>query len=233
MADAAGIDARVLVVDDGSPDGTADARRGRRPPATRGSRCCGGRARRGSGRRTAPASAARWTRARGLVVEMDCDFSHDPARLPDPVAATADADLVLGSRYVPGGGVARWGAVRRSISRAGCEYARADPGRGRARPHRRLQVLPPRGARGHPARRGDRRRVRVPDRDDLPRPGARASAWWRCRSPSPSASAGRSKMSRRIVWEAAALVPRLRRRLGPVPRGAARRRPGPASPLGR
>ena len=63
--------------------------------------------------------------ARGaeLLMEMDSDFSHDPADLPRLVAATADADLVLGSRYVPGGGVTDWGVARRAISRGGSLYA--------------------------------------------------------------------------------------------------------------
>ena len=63
--------------------------------------------------------------ARGaeLLMEMDSDFSHDPADLPRLVAATDDADLVLGSRYVPGGGVTDWGLGRRAISRGGSLYA--------------------------------------------------------------------------------------------------------------
>ena len=56
------------------------------------------------------------------VIEMDADLSHDPADLLRLLAA--DADLVLGSRYVPGGGVEDWDALRRAISRAGCSYAR-------------------------------------------------------------------------------------------------------------
>jgi dolichol-phosphate mannosyltransferase len=60
-----------------------------------------------------------------LIVEMDCDFSHDPRALPSLITAAADADLVLGSRYVPGGGTRRWGVVRRMISRSGCMYAKA------------------------------------------------------------------------------------------------------------
>ncbi len=60
-----------------------------------------------------------------LVMEMDCDFSHDPADVPRLVAATAEADLVIGSRYVAGGGVRNWGPVRRAVSRLGCLYARA------------------------------------------------------------------------------------------------------------
>ena len=54
---------------------------------------------------------------------MDCDFSHDPADVPRLIAATESADLVLGSRYVAGGGTENWGALRRFVSRAGCLYA--------------------------------------------------------------------------------------------------------------
>jgi len=60
-----------------------------------------------------------------LVFEMDCDFSHDPADAPRLVQAAEDADLVLGSRYVPGGGTRNWGLVRRFISRGGSLYAQA------------------------------------------------------------------------------------------------------------
>jgi dolichol-phosphate mannosyltransferase len=64
--------------------------------------------------------------ARGaeLIFEMDADFSHDPRYLADLLGAARDADLVLGSRYVPGGGVRDWGAARRLISRGGSFYAR-------------------------------------------------------------------------------------------------------------
>jgi dolichol-phosphate mannosyltransferase len=55
---------------------------------------------------------------------MDCDFSHDPADVPRLVAAAADADLVVGSRYVPGGGIRNWGVVRRLVSAGGSWYAR-------------------------------------------------------------------------------------------------------------
>jgi dolichol-phosphate mannosyltransferase len=58
------------------------------------------------------------------VLEIDCDFSHDPADVPRLLAAAADADLVIGSRYVDGGGVADWGPLRRTISRGGSAYAR-------------------------------------------------------------------------------------------------------------
>jgi dolichol-phosphate mannosyltransferase len=117
------IDGHILVVDDGSPDGTADlaAQVGAREPRVevlRRARKEGiGPAYRAGFRRALDRGAAR-------IVEMDCDFSHDPARVPALVAATDHADLALGSRYVPGGGVVRWGPLRRAISRGGCWYAR-------------------------------------------------------------------------------------------------------------
>ena len=114
---------RVLVVDDGSPDGTGEL-------ADRLGECHDDvevlhRARKeGLG----PAYVAGFERAldggAALVAQMDADFSHDPADLPRLLAAADDADLVLGSRYVDGGGVADWGAVRRLISRGGSAYAR-------------------------------------------------------------------------------------------------------------
>jgi dolichol-phosphate mannosyltransferase len=58
------------------------------------------------------------------IIEMDADFSHDPAYLPRLVGAADEADLVIGSRYVPGGGVTDWGPMRRFISRGGSAYAR-------------------------------------------------------------------------------------------------------------
>ncbi|HWB23773.1 MAG TPA: polyprenol monophosphomannose synthase [Gaiellaceae bacterium] len=60
-----------------------------------------------------------------LVLEMDCDFSHDPAEVPQLIAAAEHgADLVLGSRYIPGGSIPNWGLLRRLISSAGNLYAR-------------------------------------------------------------------------------------------------------------
>src|SRR4029078_6026149 len=61
----------------------------------------------------------------GLILEMDADFSHDPAYLPRLLEAAGRADVVLGSRYVDGGGVSGWGALRRAVSRGGSAYARA------------------------------------------------------------------------------------------------------------
>jgi dolichol-phosphate mannosyltransferase len=115
--------ARVLVVDDASPDGTggiADALAEVHPEVSVLHR----ERKEGLG----PAYIAGFERALAggaeLIVQMDADFSHDPADVPRLIAATRDADLALGSRYVPGGGVADWGLGRRMISRAGSIYAR-------------------------------------------------------------------------------------------------------------
>jgi dolichol-phosphate mannosyltransferase len=114
---------RVLIVDDSSPDGTgriadrlAEAHedievmhRGRKQglgPAYI------------AGFRRALAEGAR------LIVQMDSDFSHEPAYLPRLLDAARRADLVVGSRYIPGGGVTEWGPMRRAISRGGSAYAR-------------------------------------------------------------------------------------------------------------
>jgi dolichol-phosphate mannosyltransferase len=120
---ATGMDHRVLVVDDGSPDGTGEIA-DRLATELAEVEVLHRSAKEGIG----PAYLAGFDRAlRGgadLVLEMDSDFSHDPADLPRLVAAAAGADLVLGSRYVPGGGVADWGLGRRAISRGGSLYAK-------------------------------------------------------------------------------------------------------------
>ncbi|HKA67297.1 MAG TPA: polyprenol monophosphomannose synthase [Solirubrobacterales bacterium] len=115
--------AQVLIVDDGSPDGTGDI--AERLAEEHGSVSVLHRPRKeGLG----PAYVAGFRRAlaggAGLVLEMDSDFSHDPAYLPRLLEAAQRADLVLGSRYVPGGGVGDWGPLRRAISRGGSAYAR-------------------------------------------------------------------------------------------------------------
>jgi dolichol-phosphate mannosyltransferase len=115
--------AQVLIVDDSSPDGTGELadRLAARPedvlvlhrPRKEG---------------LGPAYIAGFREAlaggAGLVLEMDADFSHDPAYLPRLLDAAKRADLVLGSRYVDGGGVSDWGPLRRAISRGGSAYAR-------------------------------------------------------------------------------------------------------------
>jgi len=114
---------RVVIVDDGSPDGTgvlADALAAAHPgrvevihrPAKGG---------------LGPAYIAGFRRALeltpDLIAQMDADFSHDPAALPRLVASTRDADLAVGSRYVPGGGTMGWPLWRRLMSRMGGRYA--------------------------------------------------------------------------------------------------------------
>jgi len=113
----------VLVVDDGSPDGTgrlADALAGEHPQV----RVLHRPAKEGLGRAYLAGFEVAMAEGAELVLEMDADFSHDPADLPRLIAAAEGADLVLGSRYVPGGGVEDWGAVRRMLSRGGSWYAR-------------------------------------------------------------------------------------------------------------
>jgi dolichol-phosphate mannosyltransferase len=114
---------RVLVIDDNSPDGTgevADRLAAELEPVDVLHR----ERKEGLG----PAYLAGFRRALAdgaeLVLEMDCDFSHDPRDVPRLIAAAEDgADLVLGSRYVPGGRIPNWGLLRRFISRGGCVYA--------------------------------------------------------------------------------------------------------------
>jgi dolichol-phosphate mannosyltransferase len=117
-----GPDDRVLVIDDNSPDGTgeiADRLAAEQPRVAVLHRS----AKEGLG----PAYLAGFRRALAdgaeLVLEMDCDFSHDPGDVPRLIAAARDADLVLGSRYAPGGRIENWGPVRRFVSRAGSLYA--------------------------------------------------------------------------------------------------------------
>ncbi len=118
----------LAVVDDGSPDGTgaiADRLAATRPgevhvlhrPEKQG---------------LGTAYVAGFRRALELgysrVVQMDCDFSHDPAAVPSLLAGLDEgqgADLAVGSRYVPGGGTVNWGVIRALVSRAGSAYARA------------------------------------------------------------------------------------------------------------
>jgi dolichol-phosphate mannosyltransferase len=116
--------ARVLVVDDGSRDGTAElADALARADAAVEVIHRPGKA--GLGRAYVTGFSAALAAGAELVVEMDADLSHDPADLPRLVAAAeAGADLALGSRYVAGGGVADWGLDRRVLSRFGCAYAR-------------------------------------------------------------------------------------------------------------
>jgi dolichol-phosphate mannosyltransferase len=115
-------DAHVLIVDDGSPDGTGEI--ADRLAAEHEEIQVLHRARKeGLG----PAYIAGFREAlaggAGLIIEMDSDFSHEPAYLPRLLEAAERADIVIGSRYVPGGGVSDWGPLRRAISRGGSAYA--------------------------------------------------------------------------------------------------------------
>jgi dolichol-phosphate mannosyltransferase len=115
---------RVLVVDDSSPDGTGEIAR-RLSAELPGVEVLDRPRKEGLGPAYLAGFRAALAGGAGLVVEMDCDFSHDPAHLPRLLEASRSADLVIGSRYVDGGGVGDWGAARRAISRGGSVYARA------------------------------------------------------------------------------------------------------------
>jgi len=115
--------AQVLIVDDSSPDGTG-ALADRLAAQHENVHVLHRPRKEGLG----PAYIAGFRKALAggadLVLEMDSDFSHDPAYLPRLLDAAKNADLVLGSRYVDGGGVSDWGPLRRAVSRGGSAYAR-------------------------------------------------------------------------------------------------------------
>jgi dolichol-phosphate mannosyltransferase len=115
---------RVLVIDDASPDQTgelADRLADELPWVGVLHRS----AKEGIGRAYLAGFAEALATGAELVLEMDCDFSHDPRDVSRLIATAEDgADLVLGSRWVEGGGTENWGAVRRFISRGGSLYAR-------------------------------------------------------------------------------------------------------------
>ena len=117
------LDARVLVIDDSSPDGTGELA-DRLTGEFRFLSVLHRQKKEGLG----PAYLAGfvWALATDAdrIVEMDCDFSHDPEDLPRLLAATENADLALGSRYVEGGGTRNWSVARRAVSRFGSLYAR-------------------------------------------------------------------------------------------------------------
>ena len=117
-----GRDHTILIVDDDSPDGTgriADRLAEEFQPV----RVLHRTAKQGLGRAYLAGFGVALEQGAELVLEMDSDFSHEPADLPRLIAAADAADLVLGSRYVPGGGVENWGWTRRALSRGGSRYA--------------------------------------------------------------------------------------------------------------
>jgi len=218
----------VLIVDDSSPDGTgnlADALAGELEAVE-----VLHRPRKGG---LGPAYLAGFDRAleagAAWVLQMDADFSHDPADLARLLAAARQgADLVLGSRYVPGGGVSGWPLRRRLVSRAGSLYAQASLG------------LPQRDLTGG-LKCFARRTLEAIDLDAVRSRGyafqveltyrvVRAGlSVWEVPITFHDRRAGQSKMSARIALEAAWLVPALRRRAGRGVGGVTRRELEPDS----
>ena len=114
---------RILVVDDNSPDGTGEIA-DRLAAGSEDVSVLHRELKQGLGPAYLAGFRVALDAGAELVVEMDADFSHDPGYLPTMLGAAKEADLVLGSRYVEGGGVADWGRLRRLISRGGSTYAR-------------------------------------------------------------------------------------------------------------
>ena len=202
---------RILVVDDSSPDGT-----GRIADAVAGELGAIEVMHRTERTGLGPAYLAGFDRAltagAGFVLEMDSDLSHDPADLARLLAAAREgADLVLGSRYVAGGGVTDWGLIRRAVSRGGSWYARRVLGLGlrdltggfkcfRAEVLRSIDLASVRSV-------GYAFQVELTYRA--------VQAGFRVREVPITfrdRAEGRSKMTWRIVTEAVVLVPQLRRR---------------------
>jgi dolichol-phosphate mannosyltransferase len=113
----------ILVVDDASPDGSG-AIADRLAEELDEVRVLHRESKDGLGRAYLAGFQTALDGGADLILQMDCDFSHDPADVPRLVEAAGAADVVLGSRYVPGGGVENWALRRRIQSRGGCAYAR-------------------------------------------------------------------------------------------------------------
>ena len=115
----------VLIVDDGSPDGTAAAVHQLQQAGNSGRLFLESRPKK-LGLGSAYIHGFRWGREReyDLLIQMDADWSHHPTYLDTMQAAAERVDFVIGSRYRPGGGVKNWGAGRRLLSRFGNTYAR-------------------------------------------------------------------------------------------------------------
>ena len=119
-----GRDYRLLVVDDNSPDGTGEVA-DKLAAELEWLEVLHRPGKQGLGHAYLAGFAHALSAGAELLIEMDADFSHDPRFLPDLIEAARDADLVLGSRYIAGGGVRNWGLMRRAVSRGGGWYARA------------------------------------------------------------------------------------------------------------
>ena len=201
---------RILVVDDNSPDGTG-ALADELARAADDLKVLNRAEKEGLGPAYVAGFQHALSRGAELIVQMDADFSHDPADIPRLLEAAADADLVIGSRYVEGGGVPDWGLRRRVMSRVGSAYAQVALGL----PYRdltggykviRREVLESIDL-GSTASHGYAFQVELTYR--AARAGFRIEEvpiQFRDRR------AGNSKMSARIVFEAAIGVPRMRLR---------------------
>ena len=124
-------EAQILVVDDASPDGTGDIADGL-AAADQRIRVRHRAAKQGLGRAYLDGFGIALESGASTVIQMDADFSHDPATLPQLIGPVVEgsADLVIGSRYTAGGGVVDWGLGRRVISRGGSLFARTVLGLG-------------------------------------------------------------------------------------------------------
>ena len=202
--------ATLLVVDDGSPDGTGDLADGLAAADPR-VRVLHRPSKQGLGRAYLDGFRRALDGGARCVVQMDADFSHDPAALPSLIGPVSEgsADLVIGSRYTAGGGVVDWGLGRRIISRGGSIFARTVLGLGpndltggfKAWRAETLAAVPFKGihAGGYVFQiemtfRADRRDARIVEVPIVFR----------------DRRVGQSKMSRRIVFEALVVVVQLR-----------------------
>ena len=116
-------DHRVLIVDDASPDGTAEIA-DRLAAELGGIEVLRRPGKQGLGRAYLAGFEHALNGGAEIVIVMDADLSHDPVYIPDLLEAAREHDLVLGSRYVPGGSIADWPRLRRLLSRAGSMYSR-------------------------------------------------------------------------------------------------------------
>ena len=185
-------DADVLIIDDGSPDGTG-AIADRLAAADPAIHVLHRTAKGGLGAAYQAAFAWGLDRDYDTLVEMDADGSHQPEQLPRLLTALTDADLAIGSRYVPGGSVVNWPLVRQLISKGGNLYIRMALGTPlrdttagfRAFRRRTLKGIDL-GEVGLPG-------LLLPDRPRVAGAAAWLPAWSRCPSTSSSASTGRRR----------------------------------------